>query len=217
MQVFSAMAFDIMIFMIYHICIDILSSCIRAAFVRGPPMRRIHAGRLFQIAPGQRKGDGLLRYDMVISFVAGGMSIYIMWTSSQMKALEKTDLGPGAWPYFLGASLLLLSVGLLAETLIKNRLRRRRRTSGDAKDAPPPRPIAYASPGLVCVYKLCGLLVVFAVLLRCVNLLFAMFVFIPSAMWVLGERKKTTLAVMAAAVPLSIYLIFAYLLRITLP
>lgn len=157
----------------------------------------------------------MFRYNIAISIAGAGVSSYIMWASSRMRALEKSVLGPGSWPYFLGTLLLLLSVGLLVETLVKRYFERRKDPAATA--AQPSRPIDFTSPGLVCVYKLCGLLIVFAVLLRYTNFLFAVFVFIPSAMWAIGARKKTTLAAMAVGVPLSIYLIFAYLLKITLP
>lgn len=158
----------------------------------------------------------MFRYNIAISFIAAGMSGYIMWTSSQMKALERTRFGPGAWPYFLGTVLLVISVALLIETLVKWHLERRKKPSAET-DKPGRRPIEFTSPGLIAVYKLCGLLVVFAILLRYTNFLFAVFVFIPSGMWILGSRKKTTLAALAVGVPLSIYVIFAYLLKITLP
>jgi hypothetical protein len=164
----------------------------------------------------RRKGKVVFLYNLIIAFVMAGSSIYIVWTSSQMKALERVDFGPGAWPYCLGIILFLLSIGFFIETLVRRHFERRNDLLGE-KRKPAAVSHRFNSPGLVCVYKLCGLLVVFAFLLRYTNFLFAVFVFIPAGMWILGSRKATTLVAMAVGVPLSIYLIFAYMLKITLP
>jgi hypothetical protein len=90
----------------------------------------------------------------------------------------------------------------------------------DAAGAPlaPEKPIFdFASPGLICIYKLCGLLLGFVLLLHYANFIVATLLFAPSCMWLLGVRKLSLLASVTAGLPLSVYFVFTYLLRIRLP
>ncbi len=159
----------------------------------------------------------VFRYNIVISVVSAALSVYVMLVSAAMPRDERGGVGPGYWPYFLGTVLLLFSVGLLIETFVRRHFERRRAESSGAAPEPRTPPINFASPGLKCIYKLCGLLILFVLMLRYGNFLFATFVFVPACMWLLGMRNKVILASVTAGLPLSIYFIFTYLLKITLP
>ena len=159
----------------------------------------------------------MFRYNIAVSLAFAGLSIYAMSVSSAMPLDERGGVGPGSWPYFLGAMLLVFSAGLLVETFLRRHFERRKADSSDVSPAAEKPPINFSSPGLKCIYKLCGILVLFALLLRFGNFLVATFVFVPACMRLLGMRDKLILFSVTAGLPLSIYFIFTYLLKITLP
>ncbi len=159
----------------------------------------------------------MFRYDIVISILSMCLSAYVMVVSAGMPLDERGGVGPGSWPYFLGLLLLIFSAGLLVEALLKRYLERRKANASGAAPKVEKPPIDYFSPGLKCIYKLIGLLIMFVLLLRFGSFLIATFIFVPSCMWLMGMRNKVILVSVTAGLPLSIYFIFTYLLKITLP
>jgi dipeptide/tripeptide permease len=158
----------------------------------------------------------LYRYNIAISIVFAGLSLYVMSVGAELQPSGLAKFGPGYWPYYLGIALLLLSLGLLVETLGRRWLEKRRAAPG-AAPAGDPQPIRFGSRGLICVYKLCGLLLVFVTLLYNVNFIAATFVFTPACMWLLGLRRKNLLVSVTLGLPSAVYFVFTYLLKIKLP
>ena len=155
----------------------------------------------------------MFRYNIAIAGVFGALSLYVMSAASRLQPAGMAKFGPGYWPYFLGSIMLLLSIGLLIETAAKRLVEKRRGAA--APEAP--SPIRFASSGLICVYKLCALLLLFVLLLYYVNFIAATFVFVPACMWLLGRRDLPVMAAVTIGLPLAVYFIFTRLLRITLP
>ena len=125
--------------------------------------------------------------------------------------------GPGYWPHFLSSIMLLLSIGLLIETVAKRLAERRRAAAGQPATPAEAPPIRFGSPGMICVYAMCALLLLFVLLLYYINFLVATFVFVPACMWLLGRRDLPVMAAVTIGLPLAVYFIFTSLLRITLP
>jgi hypothetical protein len=155
----------------------------------------------------------VFRYNLGIAAVFAAFSLYIMASASRLQPGGMAKFGPGYWPYFLGSVLFLLSLALVAETVGRRWLERRR------AEAPVPEkpPIEFLSPGLICVYELCFLLLAFVLLLYHINFIVATLIFVPACMWLLGMRKIVTLISVTAGLPLSVYFVFTYLLKIRLP
>jgi hypothetical protein len=148
--------------------------------------------------------------------VAGAVAVILYGASLPAPDSFSSGFGPGYWPSFLGYILLALGLALLAETLMKMRLERRRAAAGEAVEKPPP-PIDFASPGLRCIYALFGILGVFVVLLIHLRFLAATVFLVPACMRLLGEKRLPVLAAMTAGVPVAVYLVFVRLLGVTLP
>ena len=64
---------------------------------------------------------------------------------------------------------------------------------------------------------MCGILMVFAVLIKVLGFFCGAAFFIPSCMWVFGERSKKKIFIITAGVVLFVYAVFVVLLQIGLP
>lgn len=113
-----------------------------------------------------------------------------------------SEIGAGFWPRVLGVLMILLSAAYAVETLC-------------GKEEPVS--IDFKSEGLRRVYGMCGILLVFAILIKVLGFFCGAAFFIPSCMWVFGERNKKKIFVITAGVLLFVYVVFVALLQIGLP
>ncbi|MDR1519166.1 MAG: tripartite tricarboxylate transporter TctB family protein, partial [Planctomycetota bacterium] len=129
--------------------------------------------------------------------------------------------GPGAdaayWPSFLGWIILALSAALLADTVFKRIQAKRRAEAKGTAFIPEPGPFNFKSRGMLHVYGLCAIFLVFSLLLHYFNFTAASVVLIPCCMRLLGERRLWMIAALTAGVPLLIWVIFAKILGIMMP
>lgn len=151
-------------------------------------------------------------YDIAVSAAAAIISLYVFCASDRFPQASGGGMGPGYWPSFLGAILLILAVLLFAESLWK-----RRRRSAAADTEPETVPFDFASPGMRCVYCLCGVFLVFGLLLRMFNFMAGAVFLIPACMLLLGEKRIPILAAVTIGVPLAVHVIFAWMLGVELP
>ena len=159
----------------------------------------------------------VFRYNLGASAAFAALAVYVMLAASRLQPGGMAKFGPGYWPYILGTAMLLLSLGLAAETIVGKLMEKRRAARQGTVPAPNRPPFDFRSPGLFCVYRLCALLLAFVLLLRHVNFIAATLFFAPACMWLLGVRKKTVLASVSLGLPLAVYAVFTWLLKITLP
>lgn len=95
------------------------------------------------------------KYNIGISVVLVLLSVLIIRSSLQSgAAVQGTAMGPGVWPMILGVAMILLSIVLIVQTLV------RPRPEGEGK------PIDFRSPGMKRIYILIGLLALFCLLLK---------------------------------------------------
>lgn len=113
-----------------------------------------------------------------------------------------SEIGAGFWPRVLGVLMILLSAAYAVETLCGKE---------------DPVSIDFKSEGLRRVYGMCGILLVFAILIKVLGFFCGAAFFIPSCMWVFGERSKKKIFVITAGVVLFVYVVFVALLQIGLP
>lgn len=113
-----------------------------------------------------------------------------------------SEIGAGFWPRVLGVLMILLSAAYAVETL---------------RGKEEPVSIDFKSEGLRRVYGMCGILLVFAILIKVLGFFCGAAFFIPSCMWVFGERNKKKIFVITAGVVLFVYVVFVALLQIGLP
>ncbi len=113
-----------------------------------------------------------------------------------------SEIGAEFWPRVLGVLMILLSAAYAVETL---------------RGKEEPVSIDFKSEGLRRVYGMCGILLVFAILIKVLGFFCGAAFFIPSCMWVFGERNKKKIFVITAGVVLFVYVVFVALLQIGLP
>ena len=149
----------------------------------------------------------MFAYNIAVSLIAAAASVYIFVESGRFAKGVGGGMGAGYWPSFLGGVLLLLSVCLLVETLWKQ--------WRGAPHSPPP--IQYRSPGMYRVYGLCGVFIVFALLLGLFGFMYGTLFLIPASMIILGERRWFVVSLVTVATPVTVHLVFTMLLGVELP
>ena len=157
----------------------------------------------------------MIRYDFGLSAVFAAIACYVLHASSKFPPSETVGVGPAYWPSFLGYCLLLLSVALFIEALIKRHLAKSRESDEAVESEKPP--IDFRSRGMACVYLLCGVFAIFSVLVYFVNFIVAIIFLVPACMVILGEKRPLVLVAVTTAVPVVVYVIFTMILRVDLP
>jgi hypothetical protein len=145
------------------------------------------------------------------------VSICIIRESATFPQSEGSGADAAYWPSLLGWIILALSVALLADTVFKRSQARRRTEAKGTAFIPEPGPFNFKSRGMLHVYGLCAIFLVFSLLLHYFNFNAASMVLIPCCMWVLGERRLWMIAAVTASVPLLVWVIFAKILGIMMP
>ncbi|MCB6607963.1 tripartite tricarboxylate transporter TctB family protein [[Clostridium] symbiosum] len=142
------------------------------------------------------------KYNLIAAavFALIGMGMIVTIRGFEYNGLS--EIGAGFWPRVLGVLMILLSAAYAVETLC---------------DKEEPVVIDFKSEGLRRVYGMCGILLGFAVLIKVLGFFCGAAFFIPSCMWVFGERSKKKVFVITAGVVLFVYVVFVALLQIGLP
>lgn len=146
------------------------------------------------------------KYNIGISAVLILLSALMIRSSLQSgAAVQGTAMGPGVWPMILSVAMILLSVILIIQTLV------RPRPEGEEK------PIDFRSPGMKRIYILIGLLALFCLLLKLFGFYIAIIYLIPSVMFLLGERRPLVLIGLTAGIVVFIFIVFVMLLQLKMP
>lgn len=146
------------------------------------------------------------KYNIGISVVLILLSALMIRSSLQSgAAVQGTAMGPGVWPMILSMAMILLSVILIIQTLV------RPRPEGEEK------PIDFRSPGMKRIYILIGLLALFCLLLKLFGFYIAIIYLIPSVMFLLGERRPLVLIGLTAGIVVFIFIVFVMLLQLKMP
>ncbi len=146
------------------------------------------------------------KYNIGISVVLILLSALMIRSSLQSgAAVQGTAMGPGVWPMILSVAMILLSVILIIQTLV------RPRPEGEEK------PIDFRSPGMKRIYILIGLLALFCLLLKLFGFYIAIIYLIPSVMFLLGERRPLVLIGLTAGIVVFIFIVFVMLLQLKMP
>lgn len=142
-----------------------------------------------------------------------GISVFLILLSALMirsslqsgAAVQGTAMGPGVWPMILSVAMILLSVILIIQTLV------RPRPENEEK------PIDFRSPGMKRIYILIGLLALFCLLLKLFGFYVAIAYLIPSVMFLLGERRPAMLIGLTVGIIIFIVVVFVLLLKLKMP
>lgn len=116
------------------------------------------------------------------------------------------DPGSAIWPRCLAVLLAVLSIGMVIEGFVGKAYR----NSNEA-------PINVKSPEMKGVYWMLLIFAAYCVVLRFGGFILASVIFIPSVMWVLGERKWLRAILVGVIATAAIYALFKFGLRVRLP
>ena len=92
--------------------------------------------------------------------------------------LPTDPLGPAWWPKYLSLALGVFSVLLILQSILT------------PKEKDRPAPFDLKSEGFHRVLKLCGILIIFAILTFFLGIYIGLLLMVPTVMYLLGERKK---------------------------
>lgn len=146
------------------------------------------------------------KYNIGISALLIVLSVLVIRSSLQSgAAVQGTAMGPGVWPMILSIVMILLSVILMVQTLV------RPRPEGEEK------PIDFASSGMKRIYILVGLLALFCLLIKLFGFYVAIVYLIPSVMFLLGERRPAMLIGLTVGIVVFIVIVFVVLLQLKMP
>lgn len=175
------------------------------------------SGAGFRIARANGKGSLVFPYKIFSGVAFSAVSCYFLYESSIFPREEMSNVQPGTWPFFLASLMLVMSIGLIVETCVRRLIARRQAAEAGIAYQDDPAPFAFKSRGMVYVYILCAIFLVFSLLLHYVNFTVASVFLIPSCMRLLGEKRRWMLAIITAGIPIIVYIIFAKILGIQLP
>ena len=123
-----------------------------------------------------------------------------------MSAKLPTDpLGPSWWPKYLSIALILFSALLIGQALLT------------PKEKDKPAPFDFKSEGFHRMMKLCGVLILFAIITYVVGIYIGLLLMVPTVMYLLGERNKKLLVIFAIGTCIFVYVVFKRLLMVPLP
>lgn len=137
-------------------------------------------------------------------FIVFAVSIFV--STNEYAVNSGYDPGAAFWPRLLAVILVLLSVIMVIQTMI-----------GGGRSAEQTQPVDFKAPRMKRVYIMIGVFAGFTVLLVYLGFIIASLLFIPSVMFLLGERKALNIILTSLLLTGSVYFLFTVLLRITLP
>ena len=115
------------------------------------------------------------------------------------------DFGAGFWPHIIAVIMMACAVLLFITSLF----------SKDPKMNEVV--IDWKSAGMKRVYKVCGVMILFCVILYLFGLCIALAVMFCGIMLAMHERRWWMLAIFSVSMPVFIYVVFQVLLRVKLP
>ena len=142
------------------------------------------------------------KYNLIAAAVFALIGAGMIAAVSNFEYNGLADIGAAFWPRVLGVLLIILAAAYAAETFLSSEETIR---------------IDFKTEGLKRVYSMCGILLVFSICIRVLGFFCGAAFFIPSCMWVFGERNRKNLLAITAGVVLLVYLVFVVLLQIGLP
>lgn len=145
------------------------------------------------------------KYNFGISAFILFLSFFIFYKTKDFDKIVSKAPGAGFWPRILAIVLIILSVLLFIETLLKEK-----KASSDA-------PFEFKSKAMKRVYIMIGIFVIYALILYLGGFVIASLLFIPAVMYLLGERNKKKLLGASVIITGIVYFLFTILLHITLP
>lgn len=145
--------------------------------------------------------------EIVTAGVLALLSIYLMWKSTELNVGYITGEGPGggAWPFWL-SGIMLICTGMIAINWV-------RRTSPPAQseeallDGYGKRSLVLVGGGLLGFIGLIGIISMYG----------AMLVFLVYYLRFLGRHSWTLTAILSISLPVTFFLFFEAVMRITLP
>ncbi len=144
------------------------------------------------------------RLNFITGLIFLAIAVYAFVSSLGMVAKNANDvLGPAFWPKILAVLMIILSVLLIAESLLSK--------------SDEPSPIDIRSEGFKRVVKICAVLVLFGILIFFAGIYIAMLAMMPLTMYLHGERKIPVMAGITIGMIVFIYLVFGKALLVPLP
>lgn len=150
------------------------------------------------------------KYNIGLSIFFTLLGLAIIYLSRDLKTAEQ-GFGAGTWPTFLAVFLIILSVILLVQTLIKMKLKTATTKSEEKK------PIQFASAGMKRVYLIILVLVVYSLVQKWAGFYIACGVMIPLVLLVMGERRPLVLLAVTGGVIIVVFGLFGLVLHTPLP
>lgn len=116
-----------------------------------------------------------------------------------------TDFGAGFWPRVIASIMMFCAVLLFVTSLL-------------SKDPSMDEVIIdWKSPGMKRVYKVCGVILLFCVILYFFGLCIALIFMFLGIMLAMHERRWWMLAIFSLGMPTFVYVVFQLLLHVKLP
>lgn len=160
-------------------------------------------------------GSGLIRGNLITVAAALALSVATYIMADVFPPIMDEAPGPGFVPKILAGSMAVLAFALFVRTMFMIRAEKRRAAALGYK--PPYEGPSFSSPAVRLSYKLASVCIVYACLIGLVGFVIASLVFIPSGMWVMGERSAKNMTLVSICMVGGFYLVFAKFLNMTLP
>lgn len=147
------------------------------------------------------------KYNYVVSALMIALSAYILYECNTYGIGTSAQKNPAVWPIFLAIMLIILSIALIIETLLKK----------ETKEEKTAIIIDWKSSGMKKVYIMFGLTVIFLVIMKIFGMLVALLLLIPAIEWLMGCRNKIMLVALPIGLVAFVYVFFVVIMKITLP
>jgi hypothetical protein len=142
--------------------------------------------------------------------VVGGLifcavSLYLFYEISSFPTTAERyrSLGPEVFPNVIAGSLLVLSIILFIQGLLKQQS--------------PILSFNFLCLGSLRMFSIIALLIVFMLVIESIGFIAWGLAFMALVQFILGERRPATIALLSVAVIAVVYVVFAVLLRVPLP
>lgn len=147
------------------------------------------------------------KYDYVVSALLLAFSAWIFHATKDFPKYYGGAPGSGFWPRIIAGILIVLSIVLVAENLIKLK----KKTDADSDN----------NSGQALhkkrVYLMFAAMLLLALSLEYLGFIISSLWFVPAVMLIMEEKRWYVLLTSSAAITAAIYLIFTYALKMALP
>lgn len=148
------------------------------------------------------------KFDYMISALLLAFSAWIFYATKDFPEYYAGAPGSGFWPRIIAVILILLSVALIAEELIKSR----KKTSADEPEEDPAKPLHRKR-----VYLMFAAMIILAFSLKYLGFVISALWFIPAVMLIMEEKRWPVLLASSVGITAAVYVIFTYALKMSLP